>query len=124
MPIGNLFKNCSYYWTFAAWQAYLINHPLYTEPSYGEKQINLALASFIFCQLGNFSIHLLFKNLRKPGSKERQIPRPTSNPFTALFNLVSCPNYTYEISSWIIHASGRQSFPVLFEDISLILVEF
>lgn len=31
----------------------------------------------------------------------RKIPTPTSNPFTILFNFVSCPNYTYEIGSWI-----------------------
>lgn len=26
-------QNCSYYWGFAAWMAYYINHPLYTPPS-------------------------------------------------------------------------------------------
>lgn len=28
-----LFQNCTYYWGFAAWMAYYINHPLYTPPS-------------------------------------------------------------------------------------------
>lgn len=32
MPIFNLFKNCSYYWGFAAWVAYFVNHPAYTSP--------------------------------------------------------------------------------------------
>ena len=32
MPIRNLFKNCSYYWGFAAYVSYFVNHPLYTEP--------------------------------------------------------------------------------------------
>lgn len=27
------FQNCTYYWGFAAWMAYYINHPLYTPPS-------------------------------------------------------------------------------------------
>ncbi len=31
------------------------------------------------------------------GTKERKVPYPTGNPFTVLFNLVSCPNYTYEV---------------------------
>lgn len=31
------------------------------------------------------------------GSKTRKIPYPTKNPFTWLFLLVSCPNYTYEV---------------------------
>eukprot|EP00116_Pleurobrachia_bachei_P012050 sb/3472312/ len=30
MPIGNLFKNCSYYWGFSAFISYFVNHPLYT----------------------------------------------------------------------------------------------
>lgn len=45
---------------------------------------------------GNLSIHLLLRDLRPPGSKERKIPYPNSNPLTGMFNLVSCPNYTYE----------------------------
>ena len=55
------------------------------------------LAAFSLCQLGNFSIHLLLRNLRPAGSKVRKIPRPDGNPFTSLFSLVSCPNYTYEV---------------------------
>ena len=35
-----------------------------------------------------------------PGSKTRKIPYPTKNPFTWLFLLVSCPNYTYEVRDW------------------------
>jgi len=30
MPIMNLFRNCGYYWGFAAFMSYFINHPLYT----------------------------------------------------------------------------------------------
>lgn len=32
MPVRNLFRNCAYYWIFAAYVAYHINHPLYTAP--------------------------------------------------------------------------------------------
>ncbi|XP_041975878.1 probable very-long-chain enoyl-CoA reductase art-1 [Aricia agestis] len=99
MPLRNLFKNCSYYWLFTLYIAYHINHPLYTAPS--NTYVVVGLAGFIVCELGNLSIHLLFKNLRPPGTKVRRIPKPDSNPFTKLFNLVSCPNYTYEVGSWI-----------------------
>lgn len=32
------------------------------------------------------------------GSKTKKIPYPSKNPFTWIFWLVSCPNYTYEVS--------------------------
>ena len=95
MPIMNLFKNCAYYWGFAAYIGYHVNHPLYTSPS--ELQVYGCLASFLAAELGNFSIHLLLRNLRPAGSKIRKIPKPDWNPFTQLYNLVSCPNYTYEV---------------------------
>lgn len=113
MPIMNLFKNCIYYWGFAAFVGYFNNHPLYTPPQFGNLQIYTALAGFLFCQLGNYSIHIALRDLRPAGSTERKIPKPTGNPFTLLFNLVSCANYTYEIGSWIFFSIMSQSLPAL-----------
>lgn len=113
MPIRNIFKNSIYYWGFAAYVAYYINHPLYTRASFGDIQIYIGLAGFLFNELGNLSIHIALRNLRPAGSKERKIPYPTSNPFTLLFNFVSCPNYTYEIGSWIFFSVMTQSVPAL-----------
>ena len=45
------------------------------------------------------------------GTKERRIPKPTSNPLTILFNFVSCPNYTYETGAWIGFTVLSQSLP-------------
>ncbi|MGH0175372.1 UNVERIFIED_CONTAM: hypothetical protein FKN15_008849, partial [Acipenser sinensis] len=66
------------------------------------------------CQIGNFSIHIALRNLRPPGSKARKIPYPTKNPFTWLFLLVSCPNYTYEVGSWVGFTLMTQCLPVAF----------
>ncbi|KAJ1523826.1 hypothetical protein ONE63_010384 [Megalurothrips usitatus] len=99
MPFFNLFKNCGYYWLFTAYVAYHVNHPLYTAPS--DLYIYAGLGFFLFCELGNLSIHVALRNLRPPGTKVRRIPVPTGNPLTVLFNLVSCPNYTYEVGSWL-----------------------
>jgi len=99
MPIFNIVKNSVYYWGFASWMAYFINHPLYTPVP--DKYFYPALACFAFCELGNLSIHLTLRNLRPPGTKVRAIPQPTLNPFTWLFGVVSCPNYTYEVGAWI-----------------------
>ncbi|XP_027556136.1 trans-2,3-enoyl-CoA reductase-like isoform X6 [Neopelma chrysocephalum] len=38
-------------------------------------------------------------------------PSPTYNPFTWLFLLVSCPNYTYEAGSWISFTVMTQTLP-------------
>jgi len=112
MPILNLFKNCGYYWGFAGYIAYHINHPLYTPPP--DSQMFLFLSGFLLSQMGNFSIHLLLRRLRPAGSKERRIPYPDTNPFTQLFALVSCPNYTYEIGSWVCFSIMTQCLPAGF----------
>ncbi|XP_063983194.1 very-long-chain enoyl-CoA reductase [Diachasmimorpha longicaudata] len=99
MPLRNLFKNCSYYWLFTMYVAYHVNHPLYTSPSGAASAIGLVI--FIICELGNLAIHLALRDLRPPGTTVRKIPQASGNPLTALFNSVSCPNYTYEVGSWI-----------------------
>ncbi|XP_018596621.1 very-long-chain enoyl-CoA reductase [Scleropages formosus] len=112
MPLQSAVRNCIYYWGCAAWLAYYINHPLYTPPSYGNTQVNFALVMFVFCEVGNFSIHLALKNLQNGGSKSRKIPHPSKNPFTWLFFFVSCPNYTYEVGAWISLTIMTQTLPV------------
>ncbi|KAF5289608.1 hypothetical protein FQR65_LT11799 [Abscondita terminalis] len=98
MPILNLFKNCSYYWGFTAYVAYHVNHPLFTTPNCIQTAIGLVI--FTLSEIGNLSTHLLFRNLRPPGTNVRKIPSPDGNVFNRLFNYVSCPNYTYEIAAW------------------------
>ncbi|KAF3700076.1 Very-long-chain enoyl-CoA reductase [Channa argus] len=112
--VQNIFKNCGYYWCSAAWMAYYINHPLYTTPYYGLQQVHTGLYIFLFCQVGNFSIHVALRNLKSSGSKTKKIPYPTKNPFTWIFWLVSCPNYTYELGSWIGFTVMTQCVPVAF----------
>nr|CAG4648047.1 EOG090X097L [Moina brachiata]SVE93114.1 EOG090X097L [Moina brachiata] len=109
MPIRNLFRNSAYYWLFAGYVAYHVNHPLYTAPC--PLQSYIALGCWTISELGNFSIHYALRNLRPPGTKERRIPQATSDPFTRLFNLVSCPNYTYEVAGWISFTVMTQCLP-------------
>lgn len=109
MPIRNLFKNCAYYWGFTAYVAFHVNHPKFTAPCL--VQVYGALAAFLLCELGNLSIHINLRNLRPPGSKVRKIPKSDANPLTKLFNFVSCPNYTYEIGSWIFFSIMTSCIP-------------
>ncbi|CAB3405229.1 unnamed protein product [Caenorhabditis bovis] len=113
MPLFNLFKNCSYYWGFAAFVAYFVNHPQFTPPLFGDLQVYLGLIGFVIAEFGNLSIHILLRNLRPAGTRERRIPKPDGNPLSLLFNYVSCPNYTYEVLSWICFSIMVQSFPAL-----------
>lgn len=113
MPIANLFRNCGYYWGFAAFVSYFVNHPLYTPAMYGKGQIYTGLLLFVTGELGNLSIHMALRNLRPPGTRERNIPYPSGNPFTILFELVSCPNYTYETLLWLGFSIMTQSLPGL-----------
>uniref|UniRef100_A0A8D0KTL5 Trans-2,3-enoyl-CoA reductase-like n=1 Tax=Strix occidentalis caurina TaxID=311401 RepID=A0A8D0KTL5_STROC len=82
-PLKNMIKGCAFYWGFTSWIAYYINHPRYTPPS-GNHFINVALA-----------------HQNHSGSKAC-FPSPTYNPFTWLFLLVSCPNYTYEVHDFLL----------------------
>merc|ERR1712137_190024 len=93
MPLRNLFKNSSYYWGNAILCGYFINRPAYTSPA--SFMVYAGAAMFIVGELGNFHAHQILRNLRRPGTKERNIPRG------GLFELVSCANYTYEIFGWI-----------------------
>ncbi|CAH1158500.1 unnamed protein product [Phyllotreta striolata] len=99
MPFRNLFKNCSYYWGFTLYVAYHVNHPLFTPPPFLFQLVGLGL--FAICEGGNLACHVLLRNLRPAGSKVRKIPTPDGCPLNLMFNFVSCPNYTYEIGSWI-----------------------
>ncbi|XP_073127769.1 very-long-chain enoyl-CoA reductase-like [Henckelia pumila] len=93
-PIANVFRNCAYYWTFGAWIAYYVNHPLYTPVN--DLQMKIGFGFGLLCQISNFYCHLMLRNLRgSDASGGYQIPRGF------LFNLVTCANYTTEIYQWL-----------------------
>lgn len=95
MPLTNLFKNCAYYWLFGMAIGYPLCAPSYVGPS-NELQVNIGLAIFVLCELGNLYCHIILSGLRPAeGSKKRPIPSGF------LFDYVACPNYTFEIMSWV-----------------------
>ncbi|XP_026305189.1 trans-2,3-enoyl-CoA reductase-like, partial [Piliocolobus tephrosceles] len=46
-PLKNLITSCAFYWGFTSWIAYYINHPLYTPPSFGNRQITVSAINFL-----------------------------------------------------------------------------
>ena len=94
MPLSNLFKNCVYYWTFGAVIGYPLSSPGYVAPA--EIQVQIGLGIFAISEIGNLICHLMLSNLRpSEGSQKRTIPSGF------LFNYVACPNYTFEVLSWV-----------------------
>ncbi|XP_015717061.1 trans-2,3-enoyl-CoA reductase-like isoform X2 [Coturnix japonica] len=110
-PLKNMIKGCAFYWGFTSWIAYYINHPRYTPPSFGHRQVSLAALAFLMCEAGNHFINVALAHQNHSGNKAC-FPSPTYNPFTWLFLLVSCPNYTYEVGSWISFTVMTQTLPV------------
>eukprot|EP00775_Hariotina_reticulata_P013395 gene13395-13523_t len=101
MPIRNLFKNCSYYYGFAAYVAYFVNHPKFTPPPETQSLVCFALA--LVAQVSNLRCHQILSNLRKPGERGYKIPKGF------LFNYITCANYTAEIWGWILFTIGTQT---------------
>lgn len=107
MPLTNLFKNCSYYWGFAGFVSYFVNHPNYTSPPADRAVVLFALA--MLCQLCNARAHVLLANLR-PKGKATGYAIPRGFPFDLpLLGGVSCANYTFEIYGWVLFALATKT---------------
>ena len=95
MPLPLLFKNSVYYWFFALVVGYPLCHPSYTPPD-SSSQVAVGVALFLAAELVNGAVHLQLSGLRAAeGSDARPVP---GGP---LFALVSCPNYTAEVLTWV-----------------------
>ena len=92
MPFTNIFKNSIHYWGFfGLFNMYFFLHPDYTKPSWASDQFYIASTVFFcFFEFMNLMCHLELKNLRKPGTTERGIPKGYG------FGYVSCANYFWE----------------------------
>lgn len=97
MPFRNVFKNSAHYWLLSGVNlAYWTYHP--SSPTAGKSNPLLTyagIAAYVVGELGNLSTHMTLKNLRRPGTTERGIPKGLG------FGMVTCPNYMFETLSWI-----------------------
>lgn len=97
MPFTNVFKNSFFYWAFSGLLcAYFIYSPMSLAASADVPVVDaLGVALFLFGETGNGLVHLYLSSLRTPGTTERKIPVGYG------FSLVTCPNYMYEVLSWV-----------------------
>ena len=93
MPIFNLFKNCSYYYTAALLVSWNVNIPAdgVEAPAW---RVYLGVAWFVVSMLCNFICHIMLSKLRKKGRNTIVLPHGF------LFELVDAPNYFCEIMTW------------------------
>jgi len=92
MPVFNLFKNCLYYWSFAAAVGYNVNIP--NEHDLPSWHVYLGFPWFSVFMLLNFICHLRLKYMRPKGTNAFVIPHG------GLFEYITCPNYFCEIMTW------------------------
>lgn len=104
MPFMNLFKNSTHYWIFfGLFNMYFFLHPLYTAPQWSDLQLCLFVGVFVFAEFMNLMCHITLRNLRRPGTTERNIPYGWG------FGLVSCANYFWEAVAWTTFAVMSQT---------------
>ncbi|OOF98170.1 hypothetical protein ASPCADRAFT_205444 [Aspergillus carbonarius ITEM 5010] len=111
MPARNIIKNSGHYWVLAGLNiAYWVFRP--DSPAATTQDAFLlysGLALFIFGELANLNAHLILRDLRRPGTTERGIPSGFG------FKAVTCPNYFFEVVSWVgIYLLSGMSWSVLF----------
>ena len=96
MPMFNVVKNSAHYWILSGLNmAYWIYSPSAAAAKPSNPIITYSgLALFAFGELGNFSNHLTLRDLRSSGGSERGIPKGLG------FDLVTCPNYMFEVMAW------------------------
>jgi len=67
------------------------------------KLLQLAFGVWAVCELLNLHSHVTLRNLRPAGTKVRAIPKGLG------FDLVSCPNYLWEVMGWAVISAMTNS---------------
>jgi very-long-chain enoyl-CoA reductase len=93
VPWSDAIQEYLYYWGFAGWTAWWMTREGYAVST--GSMLYAGLALYGVGELGNLATHVMLARLRPKGGKERVIPRGF------LFELVSCPNYLFEILTWL-----------------------
>lgn len=104
MPFFNVFKNSLHYWIIMGFGAvYFLLHPKYKPPAWANKSTQIVFfIAFIFFEFMNFMCHMTLRNLRKPNTSRRGIPKGWG------FGQVSCANYFWESLCWLTFSVSTQ----------------
>lgn len=104
MPLTNLFKNCGYYWGYTLLNAYVLCHPDYQAPFGDDPTVLYSMAgAFALSELLNLQAHLQLASANTGQSKKDSRGIPVREAVTGgMFDLVACPNYTFEVLAWVL----------------------
>lgn len=97
MPFFNIFKNSFFYWAISGLLcAYSIYHPSSLAARADAPALDgLGVLLYLFGEVSNGMVHYYLSTLRSVGGTERKIPVGRS------FTFVTCPNYMFEVLSWV-----------------------
>ncbi|KYK61212.1 steroid alpha reductase family protein [Drechmeria coniospora] len=97
MPAFNIFKNSFFYWAFSGLLAAVSIYSPRSLAARADLRILDAAGTviYLFGEMGNALVHLYLSSLRSTGGTERRIPSGYG------FSLVTCPNYMFEVLSWV-----------------------
>jgi very-long-chain enoyl-CoA reductase len=96
MPAFNVFKNSAHYWLLAGLNiAYWTYSPAAAKSDKITILPAIGLALFAIGEVGNLYTHLVLRWLRPEGWTARGIPSGFG------FDIVTCPNYLFEIIAWV-----------------------
>ncbi|CAM1504767.1 Fc.00g023580.m01.CDS01 [Cosmosporella sp. VM-42] len=109
MPWTNIFKNSFFYWAFSgALCAFFIYSPTSLAAKADKPVIDaLGAVLYLFGETGNALVHQYLSSLRSAGGTERKIPVGYG------FGLVTCPNYMFEVLSWVGIIVASRSWTVV-----------
>ncbi|OJD35281.1 steroid alpha reductase family protein [Diplodia corticola] len=97
MPAFNIFKNSGHYWILSGLNLAVFTYgPSKTELGANPLIVYAACALYAIGELGNFNSHLVLRNLRPANN-----PTARGIPNGLGFSWVTCPNYLFEILSWV-----------------------
>ncbi|CAJ2511724.1 Uu.00g073490.m01.CDS01 [Anthostomella pinea] len=97
MPAAYIVRNSFFYWVAAGLLGALEIYAPFSPAALARTRAidYLGLALYFFGQYGTARVHWYLASLRKPGETARKIPRGNG------FELVTCPNYMFEVIAWI-----------------------
>ncbi|KAI0784549.1 3-oxo-5-alpha-steroid 4-dehydrogenase-domain-containing protein [Abortiporus biennis] len=113
MPLYGVFRNSFHYHVLGGLGlAYSVYSPTFSATSpYIRGTIRNSptflwswIAIWAFAEISNWRTHVILRNLRPAGTKVRKIP------YGYGFDLVSCPNYAFEILGWTVISVMTNSY--------------